>query len=70
MGTTSLLRADSTLTLTLKKTTATKRLVIRITEIKMSARRATYQRSQIETGISTRTTSLYGKIDACGGTER
>ncbi|KAL7190447.1 hypothetical protein ACSBR2_022678 [Camellia fascicularis] len=30
----------------------------------------TYQRNQTAAGIITRTTSRYGKIDACGGTKR
>ncbi|GMQ08271.1 hypothetical protein CsSME_00052070 [Camellia sinensis var. sinensis] len=56
------------LTLTSKKTTVTKRLVIRITERRTSARRATYQKNQTEAGIITKTTTKYRKIDSCGGT--
>ncbi|GMQ09713.1 hypothetical protein CsSME_00052987 [Camellia sinensis var. sinensis] len=58
------------LTLTSKKTTATKRLMIRITEEMTSAKKATYQRKRTKAGITTRTTFRYGRIDVCGGTMR
>ncbi|KAL7210872.1 hypothetical protein ACSBR2_013863 [Camellia fascicularis] len=52
------------------KIIAMKKQGVRIPEKKTSARKATDQRNQTEAGIITRTTSRYGKINACGGTKR
>ncbi|GMP98554.1 hypothetical protein CsSME_00046394 [Camellia sinensis var. sinensis] len=65
-----LLEVGNLLTLMSKKTTAMKRLVIRITEERTSARKATYQRKRTKVGITTRTTFRYERIDAYGGTTR
>ena len=70
MGTTLLLGVADLSTLTSKETTATQKLVTKITARKTSARMATFQRNQIEVGTTMRMTSRYGKIDACEGTKR
>ena len=49
---------------------AIRRFRTRITARKTSARMATCQRNKIEADTTTRTTSEYGRIDACGGTKR
>ncbi|KAL7165841.1 hypothetical protein ACSBR2_036666 [Camellia fascicularis] len=69
LETTLLLGVGDLSTSTLKGTTATQKLVTRVTEDKMLARKVTHQRQQIEADTTTKMTSRYGRIDTCRGTK-